>query len=92
MKKLIKSYNFWTALAGSIGLLAVSIGKIFGYEIAATGVEEAIMAVCGILVVLGIVKKPTKQTQESKENQVIENENIDINENGDDTTNPNNNI
>ena len=66
MKKLIKSYNFWTALAGSIGLLAVSIGKIFGYEIAATGVEQAIMAVCGVLVVLGIVKKPKEQKNIAK--------------------------
>lgn len=67
MKKLIKSYKFWTALAGSLGILAVSIGKLLGYEISAAGVEEIIMAICGVLVVLGIVKKPEKQI--SKNNQ-----------------------
>ena len=58
MKKLIKSYRFWTALAGSTGLLVVSTAKIFGVTISSTAVEDFIMAICGVLVVLGIVKKP----------------------------------
>lgn len=65
MKKLIKSYKFWTTLAGALGLLAVSIGKTFGFEITASGVEEIIMAVCGILVVFGIVKKPKQSKTET---------------------------
>ena len=72
MKKLIKSYNFWSALAGSIGLLAVNVAKLFGYEITATGVEEIIMAICGVLVVFGIVKKPTKQQNVKENTQVVE--------------------
>lgn len=72
MKNLIKSYSFWTGLAGAVGLLVVSIGKIFGMQITATGVEEVIMAVCGVLVVFGIVKKPQKQD----ENPLAENKGI----------------
>ncbi|MBE7075287.1 MAG: hypothetical protein E7376_04845 [Clostridiales bacterium] len=63
MKKLIKSYSFWTSLAGALGLLAVSIGKLCGIQITASGVEEIVMAVCGVLVVFGIVTKPKQQTE-----------------------------
>lgn len=69
MKKLIKSYNFWTALAGSVGLLVVSIGKMLGYEIQAQGVEEVIMAICGVLIVFGIVKKPTTKTTDNQQEE-----------------------
>lgn len=77
MKKLIKSYNFWTALAGSVGLLVVSIGKMLGYQIQVQGVEEVIMAICGVLIVFGIVKKPISKTNnqsqdETNNNSVVE--------------------
>lgn len=70
MKKLIKSYKFWTALAGAVGLLVVSFAKIFGYSISSNGIEEFIMAICGVLVVFGVVKKPkSKQKEEDTENK-----------------------
>ena len=73
MKNLIKSYNFWTALAGSIGLLTVSIGKVCGYNIAADGVEEIVMALCGVLIVFGVVKKPKRnQEQQGTKEQIQE--------------------
>lgn len=71
MKKLIKSYKFWTALAGAVGLLVVSFAKIFGYSISSSGVEEFIMAICGVLVVFGVVKKPkSKSKDETIDNNV----------------------
>lgn len=76
MKKLIKSYNFWTALAGSVGLLVVSIGKMLGYEIQAQGVEEVIMAVCGVLIVFGIVKKPTTKAINNQQEEAINSSNV----------------
>lgn len=70
MKKLIKSYKFWTTLAGAVGLLVVSFAKIFGYSISSNGIEEFIMAICGVLVVLGVVKKPkSKQKDETIDNK-----------------------
>ena len=63
---MIKTYNFWVSLAGAVGLLAVSIGKMFGYQIEAEGVSEIIMAICGVLIVFGIVKKP-KTEEDAKE-------------------------
>lgn len=60
MKKLIKSYKFWTALAGAVGLLLTAISEHIGININADGAKEIIMAICSILVVFGIVKKPNK--------------------------------
>ena len=61
MKKLIKSYKFWTALAGSVGLLLTAISEHIGIYINAEGAKEIIMALCSVLVVFGVVKKPNKQ-------------------------------
>lgn len=66
MKNLIKSYKFWTALSGAVGLLVVCVAKIFGFCISSAPIEEAIMAVCGVLVVFGIVKKPKSQGETTK--------------------------
>ena len=72
MKKLIKSHKFWVSFAGALGLLTVTINKHFGITINAKGVEEIVMAICGVLIVLGIVKKDKTQTnsnlQQSDEN------------------------
>lgn len=68
MKNLFKKYSFWTALAGTVGLLFVSLNKIFGWTISISAIEELIMAICGILVVLGIVNKPTSKTKNKDEN------------------------
>ena len=62
MKKLIKSYKFWTALAGSVGMLVVGFNNVFNINISVAGVKETIMAICGVLIGLGIVKKPTSET------------------------------
>lgn len=61
MKNLIKSYKFWTALAGSIGILLTAISEHIGIYINAEGAKEIIMALCSVLVVFGVVKKPNKQ-------------------------------
>ena len=71
--KLIKTYNFWVSLSGAVGLLAVSIGKVFGVEIAKDGVSEIIMSICGVLIVFGIVTI-TKNEDDSKEDENKNNE------------------
>lgn len=63
MKKLIKSYSFWTALAGVLGIVIVNICKAFGVTISASYIEEIVMGICGVLVAVGIVKIPTKKDQ-----------------------------
>lgn len=82
MLKLLKSYKFWTALAGAVGVLFVALSDTFGIKINAEGVKEIIMSICGILIVFGIVKKP--KTQEKKENKNNANEDLQEEQNLDD--------
>ena len=84
MKKLIKSHKFWVSLAGALGLLAVTINKHFGITINAKGIEEIVMAICGLLIVLGIVKKDKTQTssnQQQKDENIPQNQTKKIREN-----------
>jgi len=76
MKKLIKSYGFWTALAGAVVVLVEAIGKLFGFSIAGEYISDLIMAIAGILVVFGIVNIPKESviTEEDKSDKNSENE------------------
>ena len=58
MKEKIKSYSFWTALAGAIVILVNILGKIFGFAIEDDLIYSLIMAIAGILVVFGVVTMP----------------------------------
>jgi len=75
MKKLIKSYKFWSCLAGACGVLGVSLFKMFGKEINSKLVEDFIMAICGVLVVFGVVAKPKKTENKIEEITITSQEN-----------------
>jgi len=85
MKKLIKSYKFWTTLAGAVGLFITAISQHIGINISADGVKEIIMAFCGVLVVFGFVKKPStselNQNQVENDDLITQADNKDISEN-----------
>jgi len=55
LKNRIKTYAFWVALSSAIVILLQSIGKLFGFEVESSTIENVIMSICGVLVVLGIV-------------------------------------
>lgn len=63
MKK-IKTYAFWVALSGSIVILVESVANLFGFSIDSSTIENVIMAICGVLVVLGIVTKDSKSSKQ----------------------------
>lgn len=58
IKELIKSYGFWTALAGALVVFINAIGNIFGFYVEESLISDIIMAIAGILVVFGIVTMP----------------------------------
>ena len=87
MKNLIKSYKFWTALAGSIGLLLTLISEHIGIYINADGAKEIIMAVCSVLVVFGVVKKPQKQEESLPEVNLNQTNGVSLNQNQQDENN-----
>ena len=73
LKKLIKSYGFWTGLAGACVVLVNALSRAFNFEIEDKTISDIIMSIAGVLVVFGLVSVPkelydqSKQEMESKE-------------------------
>ena len=67
MKEKIKSYGFWTALAGALVVLVDALGDLFGFSISDEIVSGVVMAVAGVLVVLGVVTMPKGEKKEKGE-------------------------
>ena len=75
--KRFKTYAFWVALSGAIVILVQSLGKLFGFQIESSIIENVIMSICGVLVVLGIVTK-TPEEQDKSENVEKNNNSIKV--------------
>ena len=71
IKNLIKSYGFWTGLAGACVVLVNALSRAFGFEIEDKLVSDIIMAVAGVLVVFGLVSVP-KEIFEQKNDELTE--------------------
>lgn len=67
MKKKFKSYGFWTALSGAVVVLVEALGKCFGFSVDNEIVSGVVMAVAGLLVVLGVVTMPKSETENKTE-------------------------
>ena len=65
--KKIRSYGFWVSLSSALILLLTSLGNAFGFEIENKIVEDVVMAIAGLLVVLGIVSMNGKKQTENGE-------------------------
>lgn len=61
MKNRIKSYSFWTALSGAVVIFLNALGDLCGFSVQDDLVSGLIMAVAGVLVVLGIVTMPSNE-------------------------------
>ena len=67
LKKLIKTYGFWTALAGAIVVLVNAFGKAFGFIVKEDVISDIIMAIAGVLVVFGVVTMPKEAKEENQQ-------------------------
>ncbi|MBP3431687.1 MAG: hypothetical protein J6K39_02405 [Clostridia bacterium] len=66
--KKMGNYSFWVGFSGAVVILLNAFGKAFGFSIENKVVEDCIMAVAGLLVVLGLVvkKNPTVENKDEK--------------------------
>ncbi len=81
----IKSYSFWTSLSAATVIIVKTICEAFGLEFEEKIVGDIIMAICGLLVVFGVVTMPSKkestevkekiEKKESEENIIDDREN-----------------
>ena len=53
--KRFTKYSFWVSLSGAVVILLNAFGKAFGFSVENKIVEDCIMAIAGVLVVLGVV-------------------------------------
>ena len=67
MKNKFKSFGFWSALAGAVVVLLNALGRAFGFAVQEELVTDIIMAVAGVLVVLGVVTMPKGEAQKTSE-------------------------
>ena len=67
MKNKIKSYGFWTALAGAVVVLVNALGQMFGFSVDNEIITNVIMAIAGVLVVLGMVTMPKGEDSNQQE-------------------------
>lgn len=63
LKQKVKSYSFWTGLSASVVILIESIASIFGAQVDEEIITNLVMAVCGVLVMLGIVVMPVTENK-----------------------------
>ena len=83
IKDKIKSFSFWTGLSAAVVVLFQSLGKVFGFSVNEQGISDIIMAICGVLVVFGIVSKKENKIQDKTEDleQNLNDNKAKINEN-----------
>ena len=80
MKKFFKrfsKYSFWVSLSGAIVILLNAFGKAFNFSIENKVVEDCIMAIAGVLVVLGVVGGVAGKTDEDENVNEENNDKID---------------
>ncbi len=80
LKERIKKYSFWTGLSAALVVLANVISKSFGFSINNQTIEDIVMAVCGVLMALGVVCIPTKNDatcDEDTQTQIDETSTVD---------------
>lgn len=82
LKERMKKYSFWTGLSAALVVLCGVIAKCFGFSLDNQLVEDIVMAVCGVLMALGVVCRPTKkeETETTQEDQEITQEETTIQE------------
>ena len=63
--KRFKQYSFWVSLSGAIILFVQVLGRLFNFIPNNELISDLIMSFAGILVVLGIVSKPTDEDDDN---------------------------
>lgn len=75
LKYKVRTYNFWISLAAAILIVLRLLGQYFGFVVDSNLFMDIATAVCGVLVILGIIIMPasaqnTTKTDKSKQKTV----------------------
>lgn len=64
IKKILKTYTFWLAVASGLFLLVQFACKCFGFEISREGYMSAINGILGVFVMAGILIAPPEKNED----------------------------
>lgn len=67
--KRFKQYSFWVSLSGAIILFVQVLGRLFNFIPNNELISDLIMSFAGVLVVLGIVSKPTDEDDDTNKKE-----------------------
>jgi uncharacterized membrane protein len=81
MKEKIRTTSFWLGVSGAIVIVIECVASLFNINIMSGVVGDIMLAVCSVLVMLGIInKKNVGDTEISSENDLLEElKNIEMN-------------
>ena len=71
MKNKFKSYSFWIAVSGAVGIVIVNFGKIFGFSFNSDVLTEIVDSICGVLILFGIIT--ISKDDKNKEQNITQN-------------------
>ena len=74
LKDKIRTYNFWISLASAVLVFLRLLGQIVGFKIDSSSFMDIVTALCGILVVLGIIIMPTSSKASTKVETEVKNQ------------------
>ncbi len=77
----MKHYNFWVALSMAVIILLNTLSKAFNFNINDAIINDIIMAILGILVVLGFVQKDNYDFVDTSKNADNDETNVENEEN-----------
>ena len=66
LKHKVRTYNFWISLSAAILIVLRLVGESLGFVVDSVLFMDIATAVCGVLVVLGIIIMPTTDTEKTK--------------------------
>ena len=85
LKYKIRTYNFWISLSASVLIVLRLLGQSLGFEIDSSLFMDIATAVCGVLVVLGIIIMPTASVEKKAKKQDAEKDPQSLEDEGQET-------
>jgi len=73
LKYKIRTYNFWISLSAAVLIVIRLVGQSLGFYVDSALFMDIATAVCGVLVVLGIIIMPTSGAEKNKNKKNAEN-------------------
>lgn len=70
MKEKLKTYSFWVGLVASVMLVVKFVAENFGFKIDEDLVNNVVNSILGILTIFGVINAPSSSTNNTKQDNL----------------------